>query len=127
MVIVFDERQVGDRAHGEKFLRARKGHVEYTHRSGGVDDEPWFSESPGPSRMADEAIHPQASKEVRLDECQHHDIRMPWADVAQISQIGLVDSVRGDAQIQDLDCRPESSLRPIEPACLEGDIKRERE
>src|SRR6266436_1193655 len=102
--VVFDERQVSDRASGENLLGTWKGHVQWTQRSR-AEDEPRFRERPGPLGAAHEVVYAQASIKVVLNKPQHHEVGVPRANVAQISQISLVDTVCADSKVQHLDLR----------------------
>src|SRR6516165_5137444 len=96
--IIFEERQVSDRASGENLLGTENRDVQRAQRSR-VHDEARFRERPSPRGAAHEVVYAQASIKVMLNKPQHHEVRVPGANVAQISQIGLVDAISGDSKV----------------------------
>src|SRR5215831_6767990 len=103
--IICEERQVSDRAIVKNLVDTENGYVQRAQYSR-VDDEPRFRERPVPPEPAHKVVYAQASIEIMLNKPQRHEVRVPGANVAQISQIGLVDSVSGDSEVQHLDLRP---------------------
>jgi hypothetical protein len=75
----------------------------------------------------EERVHAHRALEVVIDHAEDHDVRMPRTHVAPVSQIGLVDPVPVDAEVEHLGVRSERLLELRAPRVVPRQLQPERE
>ena len=60
--------------------------------------------------------------EVVVDEPEDHDLGAPRPDVAEISEVGLVEPIRLDAEVEHLNVGAQLALEPVSPRVLVADV-----
>src|SRR6476620_7894490 len=80
-----------------------------------------------PLRPGEEFVHPPRSPNIRPDISQDDNIRMPRSNVSRIPQIGLINTVSRDCEVEHLNLRPQFALKLIRPGLFITDLVRECE